>query len=123
MHSDWFNGIEILKDRWQHGEKVGYCYLSGLVKILFTRQWDMLCPVGHERVKTVVCTMGQILREKEMDWFLMDHQCDCITLANMVVNNRSIWFREFINYMGDYQLIQQYPADRRLTFHILSHIS
>jgi hypothetical protein len=25
--------------------------------------------------------------------------------------------------MGDYQLIQQYPADRRLTFHILSHIS
>jgi hypothetical protein len=26
MHSDWFNGIETLQGRWQHGEKVGYCY-------------------------------------------------------------------------------------------------
>ena len=25
IHSDWFNGIEILQGRWQHGEKVGYC--------------------------------------------------------------------------------------------------
>jgi hypothetical protein len=32
MHSDWFNGIEILQGRWQHGEKVGYCYQSGLEK-------------------------------------------------------------------------------------------
>jgi len=24
MHSDWFNGIEILQGRWQHGEKVEY---------------------------------------------------------------------------------------------------
>jgi hypothetical protein len=24
MHSDWFNGIEILQGRWQHGDKVGY---------------------------------------------------------------------------------------------------
>jgi len=23
MHFDWFNGIEILQGRWQHGEKVG----------------------------------------------------------------------------------------------------
>jgi hypothetical protein len=23
MHSDWFNGIEILQGRWQDGEKVG----------------------------------------------------------------------------------------------------
>jgi hypothetical protein len=30
MHYDWFNGIEILQGRWQHGEKVGYCYPSGL---------------------------------------------------------------------------------------------
>jgi len=30
MHPDWFNGIEILQGRWQHGEKVGYCYPSGL---------------------------------------------------------------------------------------------
>jgi len=32
MYSDWFNGIEILQGRWQHGEKVGYCYPSGLKK-------------------------------------------------------------------------------------------
>ena len=30
MHSDWFNGIEILQGRWQHGKKVRYCYPSGL---------------------------------------------------------------------------------------------
>jgi hypothetical protein len=34
MHSDWFNGIEILQGRWQRGEKVGYCYPSGLEKTL-----------------------------------------------------------------------------------------
>jgi hypothetical protein len=33
MHSDWFNEIEILQGRWQHGEKVGYCYPSGLRNI------------------------------------------------------------------------------------------
>jgi hypothetical protein len=33
MHSDWFNGIEILQGkRRQHGEKVGYCYPSGIEK-------------------------------------------------------------------------------------------
>jgi hypothetical protein len=49
MHSDWFNGIEILQSRWQHGEKVGYCYPSGLEKTLC--KWDIVCPAGHERVK------------------------------------------------------------------------
>ena len=39
MHSDWFNGIEILQGRWQHGEKVGYCYPSGLEKTVC--KWDM----------------------------------------------------------------------------------
>jgi len=42
MHSDWFNGIEILQGRWQHGEKGGYCYHSGLEK---TRKWDMYVPL------------------------------------------------------------------------------
>ena len=38
-HSDWFNGIEIIQGRWQHGEKVGYCYPSGLEKTLC--KWDI----------------------------------------------------------------------------------
>jgi len=32
-------GIEILQGRWQHGEKVGYCYPSGLEKTLC--KWDV----------------------------------------------------------------------------------
>jgi hypothetical protein len=43
MHSDWFNGIEILQGRWQPGEKVGYCYSSGLGKTL--SKWDMYVPL------------------------------------------------------------------------------
>jgi hypothetical protein len=39
MHFDWFSRIEILQGRWQHGEKVGYCYPSGLEKTLF--EWDI----------------------------------------------------------------------------------
>jgi len=39
MHSDWFNGIEILQGRWQQGEKVGYCCPSGLEKTLC--KWDI----------------------------------------------------------------------------------
>jgi len=39
MHSDRFNGIEILQGRWQHGEKVGYCYPSRLEKTLC--KWDI----------------------------------------------------------------------------------
>jgi hypothetical protein len=39
MHSDWFNEIEILQGRWQYGEKVGYCYHSGLEKILC--KWEL----------------------------------------------------------------------------------
>jgi len=43
MHSDWFSGIEILQGRWQHKEKVGYCYPSGLEKTLF--KWDIYVPL------------------------------------------------------------------------------
>jgi hypothetical protein len=39
MHSDWFNGIEKLQGRWQHGEKVGCCYPSGLEKTPY--KWDI----------------------------------------------------------------------------------
>jgi len=43
MHSDWFNGIDILQGRWQHGEKVGYCYPSGPEKTLC--KWDIYVPL------------------------------------------------------------------------------
>ena len=43
MHSDWFNGIEILQGRWQRGGKVGYCYPSGLEKTLC--KWDVYVPL------------------------------------------------------------------------------
>jgi hypothetical protein len=52
MHSDWFNGIEILQGRWQHGERVGYCYPSGLEKILF--KWDTHVPLVTKWVKEVL---------------------------------------------------------------------
>jgi len=39
--------MQILQGRWQHGEKVGYCYPSGHEKTLC--KWD-ICPAGHERV-------------------------------------------------------------------------
>jgi hypothetical protein len=43
MHSDWFNGIDILQGRWQHEEKVGYCYPSGLEKTLC--KWEVYVPL------------------------------------------------------------------------------
>jgi hypothetical protein len=43
MHSDWFNGIEILQGRWQHTEKVEYCYPSGLEKTLC--KWEVYVPL------------------------------------------------------------------------------
>jgi hypothetical protein len=43
MHSDWFIGTDILQCRWQHGEKVAYCYPSGLDKTLC--KWDIYVPL------------------------------------------------------------------------------
>jgi len=43
MYSDWFNGIEILQGRWQRGDKVGYCYPSGLEKTLC--KWEIYVPL------------------------------------------------------------------------------
>jgi ribosomal protein L32E len=43
MHSDWFNGIDILQVRWQHGKKVEYCYPSGLEKALC--KWKIHVPL------------------------------------------------------------------------------
>jgi hypothetical protein len=49
MHSDWFNGIEILQVRGQHGDKVGYSYPSRLEKYFL--YVERICLAGHERVK------------------------------------------------------------------------
>jgi hypothetical protein len=50
MHSDWFNGIELLQGRWQHDEKVGYRYPSGLEKTLLSGTYTV-CPAGHGSFK------------------------------------------------------------------------
>jgi hypothetical protein len=49
MYSDWFNGIEILQGRWQHVEKVGYCYPSGLKKTFF--KWGIYAPLVTKGLK------------------------------------------------------------------------
>ena len=54
MHSDWFNGIPILQGRWQHGEKVGYCYPSGLEKTLC--KWDIYVPLVTEGLTLILLT-------------------------------------------------------------------
>ena len=43
MHSDWPTEERYFKVRWQHGEKVGYCYPSGLEKTLC--KWDIYVPL------------------------------------------------------------------------------
>jgi hypothetical protein len=43
MHSDWFNGTDILQGGWKHKEKVGYCYPSGLEKTLC--KWEVYVPL------------------------------------------------------------------------------
>ena len=49
MHSGWFDWIEILQGRWHHGEKVGYCYPSGLEKTLC--KWDIYVPLVTKGLK------------------------------------------------------------------------
>jgi len=51
MHSDWFNRIEILQGRWQHGEKVGYCYPSRLEKTLC--KWDIYVPLVTKELSRI----------------------------------------------------------------------
>jgi hypothetical protein len=69
MHSDWFNRIEILQVRWQHGEKVEHCYPSRLEKTLY--KWDEhvllvtkgLSKVqGHFKSLITTATKGSVLK-------------------------------------------------------------
>ena len=52
IHSDWFNGIEILQGKWQHGRRVEYCYPSGLEKTLC--KWDVYVPLVTKGLNTEV---------------------------------------------------------------------
>ena len=79
MHSDWFNGIEILQGRWQHGEKVGYCYPSELEKTLC--KWDIYVALVTKGLK---CRLV-------WEWILLDtliwrklHALDCVRLRRYV---------------------------------------
>ena len=56
MHSDWFNGIDILQVRWQHGEKVGYRYPSRLEKTLC--KWDIYVPLVTKGLIQIVQLVG-----------------------------------------------------------------
>jgi hypothetical protein len=61
--SDWFNGIDILQGRWQNGEKVGYCYPSGLEKTLC--KWDiyvLLVTKGLNAELNPICRLLALLR-------------------------------------------------------------
>jgi len=49
MHSDWFNGIEILQGRRQHWEKVKYFYPSGLERTFYN--WDIYVPLVTKGLK------------------------------------------------------------------------
>ena len=60
MHSDWFNGIEILQGGWQHGEKVGYCYPSGLEKTLC--KWDIYVPLVTKGLMSGIGQQGDHVR-------------------------------------------------------------
>jgi hypothetical protein len=55
MLSDWFNGIDILQGRWQHGEKVGYYYPSRLEKTLY--KWEVYVPLVTKGLKFVELRM------------------------------------------------------------------
>jgi hypothetical protein len=59
MHSDWFNGIDILQGRWQHGEKFGYRYSSGLEKTLC--KWEIYVPLVTKGLRRPVTTLGCVL--------------------------------------------------------------
>jgi hypothetical protein len=61
MHSDWFNGIEILQGRWQHGEKMGYCYPSGLEMNLC--KWDIYVPLVTEGLTSLTIKVTSVEHE------------------------------------------------------------
>jgi hypothetical protein len=68
MHSDWFNGIEILQGRRQHEEKVGYCYPSGLEKTLC--KWDINVSLVTKGLKTGTGFSKNLLRLRSHEYLI-----------------------------------------------------
>jgi hypothetical protein len=73
MHSDWFNGIDILQGRWQYGEKVGYCYLSGLENTFC--KWEVYVPLVTEGLMTTVGAGGRLPISKKNDLKKVISEC------------------------------------------------
>jgi hypothetical protein len=76
MHSDWFNGIDILQGRWQHGEKVGYCYPSGLEKTLC--KWEVYVPLVTKGLNDSCLRSGQFPNTAEITAVEVRHYMKCI---------------------------------------------
>jgi hypothetical protein len=82
MHSDWFSGTEILQGRWQHGEKVGYCFPSGLENT--PCRWDTYVPLVTEGLRTLFFTFENFLKYRVCVTFygtkeLMSKVVFCVT--------------------------------------------
>jgi len=71
MQSDWFNGIEILQGRWQHGEKVGY-YSVEPVRLHFREKQpctnDTVCNSACSIAHSIICTW-LFHGKMQSDWF------------------------------------------------------
>jgi hypothetical protein len=68
MHSDWLNEIKMLQVRRQHGEKMGYCYPSGLENTLC--KWDIVhVPLVTKWLRcSIKCSITSVMKQfKIMD--------------------------------------------------------
>jgi len=116
MHSDWFNGIEILQGRWQHGE-VGYCYPSGFEKTLC--KWDIyvllvmkglsICPTAAPRLVSRHRTNGRHVLVPEGDRLLYGGKC-CKLLDGQVHRR----------WIGPILLTGFVPLKLQTTLHVMS---
>jgi hypothetical protein len=92
VHSDWFNGTEILKGRWQHGEKVGYCYPSGLEKTLC--KWDIYVLLVTKGLKQSYCTRTFKIKYIYVclvnDYFHISNVTYLLTLSTFFSKNYSL---------------------------------
>jgi hypothetical protein len=92
MHSDRFSGIEIFQGRWQHGEKVGYCYPSGLEKTLC--KW-----YTYDPPVTKVLKQCKILKFLSLEYDVIHSARILPTFQNVILLTSARW------------MYSVYPAD------------